>query len=484
MKQAKIPQGSVLGLSYDGRRDSAVAVAAPDGTLVYACSLERISRKKQDGSWPGILLKEMPLDALSGVALAGEEFLAKEAAAQSFLEALSVPVYWIDPFLCHAQASFWSSGFKEALCLIYKEEGGCFYNASEKDGVKFLETFDFKQEDNLCHYYAGVTESLGYVPYRHEGKVMGLAAFGGAGENPEDRAAAAQVVLEEKIKAHLERARQKGWAGDALCLSGSLFSNVKLNQKIKTFFQNLFVFPAMSADGAAYGAALDVLARRGSLKSVPLSTMALGPSFDEAEIVASLKAAGASYEVLEKEKAAEKIASLLAAQKSVGFFGGPLEFGPRALGQRSILASALNKDIHQTLNEKLHRTSFMPFAPVTRIEDAAFCYTDLEGCLLTAEYMTMTTACAPFMQERCPAAVHVDGTARPQLLRREKNPLLHDILTRFQEKTGSPALINTSFNMHEEPIVCSPSDAMKTFKAARLDALFFSDCLILIRAAS
>ena len=148
-----------------------------------------------------------------------------------------------------------------------------------------------------------------------------------------------------------------------------------------------------------------------------------------------------------------------------------MEYGPRALGNRSILYHGREPKVNQWLNKRLGRTEFMPFAPVTLWEARHRCYHGLSGGEHAAEFMTLTFDCTDFMKQHCPAAVHVDGTARPQLVRREVNPEYHQILVEHERLSGSPSLINTSFNMHEEPIVCSPTDALRAFLDGRIDGL-------------
>jgi carbamoyltransferase len=148
-----------------------------------------------------------------------------------------------------------------------------------------------------------------------------------------------------------------------------------------------------------------------------------------------------------------------------------MEYGPRALGNRTILYHAREPEVNQWLNKRLGRTEFMPFAPVTLWEAREKCYVNLEGAEHAAEFMTITFDCTEFMRTNCPAAVHVDGTARPQLIRREVNPEYHAILSAYEKLSGIPCLINTSFNMHEEPIVCSPRDAVRAFLLGHLDGL-------------
>ena len=165
------------------------------------------------------------------------------------------------------------------------------------------------------------------------------------------------------------------------------------------------------------------------------------------------------------------LALLLVTTAVVARFNGRMEFGPRALGNRSILYHCSDASVNEWLNKRLDRTEFMPFAPATRIEDIHDSFQNMAGCEHAAEFMTITFDCTDYMREHCPAAVHVDGTARPQLIRREVNPGYYDIVAEYEKLSGIPCLINTSFNMHEEPIVCSPEDGIRAFLQGRIDGL-------------
>jgi carbamoyltransferase len=194
-----------------------------------------------------------------------------------------------------------------------------------------------------------------------------------------------------------------------------------------------------------------------------------GPSYSQAEIRAEIDKAGLAF--AEPADLVEEVAKRIHAGEVIGRFGGRMEYGPRALGNRSILYHAKEPDVNQWLNQRLGRTEFMPFAPVTLWEARERCYVNIEGAEHTAEFMTMTFDCTEWMRKTCPAAVHIDGTARPQLVRREINPEYYDILKAYERLSGIPCLINTSFNMHEEPIVCSPADAVRAFLQGHLDGL-------------
>jgi carbamoyltransferase len=163
------------------------------------------------------------------------------------------------------------------------------------------------------------------------------------------------------------------------------------------------------------------------------------------------------------------VAQLLARGKVVARFSGRMEYGLRALGNRSILFHTRDREVNDWLNKRLRRSEFMPFAPVTLAGYAGECY---EASPLLTDNMRFMTVCAPCterMKRLSPGVVHIDGTARPQLVNAEENPGYHRVLSEYHSLTGVPSLINTSFNMHEEPIVCTPGDALAAFTASRLD---------------
>lgn len=261
-----------------------------------------------------------------------------------------------------------------------------------------------------------------------------------------------------------------GWTHENICLAGGLFANVKINQRvIESGYQKLFVAPAMTDDGTALGAAWHALSGKPEFND-EFKTVYLGPSYKTSQIEEALISAEVQFERL--SNSTDTIADLLVDDQVVAVFQGGMEFGPRALGNRSVLASAARCDINESLNNRLSRTEFMPFAPVTRLEDAAECYSNIESVAYSAQFMTVTVNCSEKMMSDCPAVVHVDGTARPQLVSSEGNPFIYGVLTRYAEKTDRLAFVNTSFNRHEEPIVCSPQDALKGFFESGLDYLY------------
>ncbi|MGK0173399.1 MAG: carbamoyltransferase [Gammaproteobacteria bacterium] len=403
----------------------------------------------------------------------------------------------------HAANAFLVSGFDRALIMTLDGYGtGLAGSVSIGEGreIKRLQNLQFPF--SLGSFYERVTSALGYKPDRHAGKIVGLAAYGdpkimsdvlmqrikhtGAEFEIEqnlnyffdqylasqftmiDMAAAYQHVLEVVVQQLVEYWAEKTGLS-TIVLSGGVTANVKMNQRIHEAkgIESIFVYPNMGDGGCGTGLAL--LASQGEHERVALDNAYHGPDFTEQEIEAALKAHNVSYE--RPSHLAARVAELINNGKVVARFDGRMEYGPRALGNRSILYHAKNPEVNQWLNHRLGRTEFMPFAPVTLWEDRFECYLNLAGAEHTAQFMTITFDCTDWMRENCPAAVHVDGTARPQLVRREVNAGYYDILSEYKKLSGSPTLINTSFNMHEEPIVCTPADAVRAFLDGRLDCL-------------
>ena len=414
--------------------------------------------------------------------------------------------------LCHAANAFYMSGYEEALVLTLDGYGsgncGAVYRAN-RNGLEKLHEFPFP--NSLGQYYEHVTSALGFRPGRHEGKIVGLAAYG----DPEilgpslrarfegmeegdirmkcamncyysrmlaqrylkrDIAAAYQAVLEEVVQQVASYwVRQTGLGN--ICLSGGVNANVKLNQRIRECdgVDSVFVYPNMGDGGCATGAAL-LLFPAQELVGQSLNHVYHGPSYRPEEIRAALDAEHLEYtyhDAIECE-----IAKRLAQDQIVARFDGRMEYGPRALGNRSILYPAQDPAVNLWLNHQLGRTEFMPFAPAAMREYADELFHNVAGCEKTAEFMTITFDCTEKMKKSCPAAVHVDGTARPQLVSPTTNAGFYAILKEYEKLTGIPALINTSFNMHEEPIVCSPGDAVRAFLAGRIDYLAIGDFLV------
>jgi carbamoyltransferase len=187
---------------------------------------------------------------------------------------------------------------------------------------------------------------------------------------------------------------------------------------------------------------------------------------------------GLQPEATKEEAIEERIAGLLAEGYVVARADGRMEYGPRALGNRSILYQPTDRSVNDWLNKNLSRTEFMPFAPSVLFEEGDRLFLDLGGAEHATEFMTITKHCSPWMQRHMTGVVHLDGTARPHLVRRSCNKAFYDIISAFHRRTGLPGVINTSFNMHEEPIVSSVDDCVRAFLLGNLDYLAIGDQLV------
>lgn len=431
---------------------------------------------------------------------------------------LECPIEFVDHHRCHAASAYFTQPEDDCIVLTKDCHGdGLSGSISVASEGKLRRIVTFRATDSLGSFYAAVTNHLGFQHHRHEGKVTGLAAYGDAtvvdadvrrmisydpatrritnhlGRNQfisiarigrffsrsysrEDIAAAAQNHLERTVLDVLKSVLADTGKRKVL-LAGGVFGNVKLNQRINELpdVDYMFVHPAMGDEGLPVGAALASSAARGVFRLQRIDDVFWGPAYTEKEIEGQLAASGFYFQRLANIEA--RIAELLAQQKIVARFDGRLEYGPRALGNRSILFHAGDPTVNDWLNKALQRSEFMPFAPATLSARAADCYRNLSSAAYAAEFMTVCFDCVPAFSERCPAVVHVDGTARPQLVT-DANPGFAKILKEYEGRTGLATVINTSFNIHEEPIVCTPQDALRAFATAALDYLALGNYLV------
>lgn len=424
--------------------------------------------------------------------------------------------------LAHALTALFHTDWTDAV--LYTADGGgdrIFCSARELHAGGLREVFGATAESlafrrtqdvrgSLAQLYAATTRALGFVPLRHEGKVLGLAAFGkprfadmflqayrvdeagsisgstsrrrlrrelarlAAREPREDVAASVQVAVEE-IALGAVRNLMRNAKSRRLGVAGGLFANVRLNQRIaeECEVDELFVYPAMSDQGEAAGGVLQFLLERDGLprwldRRERLQTVYLGRDYTAAADQIHREAGAVARSGGDVAAAAARLVHEGAA---VATYLGRMEYGPRALGARTILARATARSINDSLNQRLSRTEFMPFAPVISAERADEVFELPAGLRYSAEFMTATCRVRPEWRDRIPAVVHVDGTARPQIVRRDQNPVYYDILQEYEKLSGLPVLINTSFNAHEEPIINTPGECATALMADRVDAV-------------
>ena len=232
----------------------------------------------------------------------------------------------------------------------------------------------------------------------------------------------------------------------------------------------------MGDGGLSVGSA--ILCHKKYKKILPkkVKNMYLGPKYSNSFVLSSIKKNKLKY--LKLIKPEKFVAKKLHEGKVVACFQGRMEFGPRALGNRSILVNACDKSVNDWLNKKLKRTEFMPFAPITLNKYSNKMYKNFKAKATASNFMTVTTECTKKAIEISPAAVHIDNTARPQIISKNTNLKIYNVLKEYFKISKIPNLINTSFNVHEEPIVCSPFDAIRAFKSSNLDYLYIEDYII------
>jgi len=434
---------------------------------------------------------------------------------------------------CHAAKAFWLSPHDEALVLIVDGSGDCECTTLWHGKEKQLELLhEITIPHSLGWFYAAITELLGFRAYDGEYKVMGLAAYGREnldfrskleevlrpGENGwdyelpprfihhgkhtysdrftdelaehldfeprqgpaplepihEDLAFEAQRILEETVIRLVTHWQQETGLTN-LCIAGGVGLNVKLNSKLHKaeLFERVWPFPIPNDSGTSIGAAVGVHHRLTGERPERLEHVYLGPGYTDEQVETQIRGCGYAYR--DCDDIAEAAAELLAEGKVVGWMQGRLEGGPRALGGRSILADPRSVEARDRVNSAIKfREYWRPFCPSMTAESA-------ERFLQRAEdapYMILAFDATEEAKQLIPGVVHVDHTARVQTVTHETNPRYHDLLKAFERRTGVPVLLNTSFNIKGEAIVCSPRDAFRTFWSTGIDALAVGRFLI------
>jgi carbamoyltransferase len=430
------------------------------------------------------------------------------------------PYQWhfVEHHIAHAASAFHASPFAQAAILTLDgrgEKATTSYSMGEGNQLRWLGQVNFPHSLGLL--YEQVTEYLGFLPSSDEYKVMALASFGkprylslfreivqlGAGgqytirplkledefgparvkggpleQRHYDIAHSLQLVLEETALQLVQ------WLYDTtqaenLCMAGGVALNCVMNAQIRDRgpFKQMWVQPAAGDAGTAMGAALwiDALERReqgDNERRYCMEHAFLGPAYGDDEIEQFLRWSKLPYRRL--TDVAAEAAEILVQDKVIGWFQHRLEYGPRALGARSILASPLSPSMQARLNEIKDREDFRPVAPVVLEEEVANWFAN--GSV--SPFMLFVYDVLPEKADIIPAVRHVDGTARIQTINRQQHRLYYDLIKAFQARTGVPVLVNTSFNTRGEPIVCTPRDAVECFWTSPLDALVIGSFLL------
>lgn len=430
------------------------------------------------------------------------------------------PFEWhcVEHHLSHEASAFLAAPFQRCAVLTMDGRGekattsyGVF------DGHQYRRIKQVNLPNSLGLLYERVTRYLGFLHSSDEYKVMALASFGKPAymdamrrlvryvdngdyevesidlvslfgparerggpleQRHYDIAHSLQAMLEEVVL-HMVQWLAHTTGEKQLAMAGGVALNCVMNAKVRDsgYFDDVWVQPAAGDAGTALGAALWTdFQQRGVRDGKAMDHAYLGPAYDEATIQALLDEAQLPYRRL--NDVAADTAALLADNRIIGWFQGRMEFGPRALGARSILASPIDPGMQQRLNRIKDREDFRPVAPAVLEEKAHEWFTARKPGRLHAPFMLFVYDVAPGREEAILAVRHVDGTARVQTVNADQHPLYHKLLTAFDRLTGVPVLVNTSFNTRGKPIVCSPRDALECFWTSPLDALVIGPFLL------
>ncbi len=518
----------ILGI-HDGHNASACLIDDEKNINIdYAISEERFTRKKNQRGFPkhsiDYILNELNenkeknstvnMIAVGGMFRKGNRL----KALKNFQKNMNIPLLYFNHHLCHASL-YALSNFKE--CLIITMDGGgdslsSTVSIGSKKGIEVISQSDIV--DSVGDFYASITELLGFKPMEDEGKVMSLSSnycnedididlkiidydkniksfknYLGVVGNEATKALKkifnlknlnindfdskiliskyAQKTLENVVLKMIKDFSEETGI-ENIVFSGGVSQNVKLNKKIMENY-NLYVPPFMGDEGLSIGASLLFRKEFVNLKNTYLGYEIKNENIEDMLKLDVLKKNKNKYKItyLEEKEIPEVIGNLLISNKIICICRNRMEFGPRALGNRSIIALP-NKENAKKINKMLKRSEFMPFAPT-------MLYEHIEDYLINptySPYMTLLFDVREDVKNKIEGVVHVDNTARVQTLKREFNKTYYDIINYVYENVNIPTVLNTSFNLHGEPIVCTEYNALKSFKSVG-DALLLGNYL-------
>lgn len=534
----------ISGGTSAGNQDGAAALLV-DGALVAAAEEERFTGIKfANGLLPKQAIRYclrqagLKIEDLDAVAFPGATYIGIRDTLRRFFEynfGHAPAIELVDHHLAHAACAYFASGWDEALVLTADFSGdgkSTTVSAARHGNIALL--LEKRKPDSLGVFYSAVTQYLGFLKDSDEYKVMGMAAYGrprfdldhvlevtsdgyrlheeflqgvvagrpaptkqerlfdafplppaarlplGLIESEHfDVAASAQQQLERavlRLVEHYGRTQRL----TRVCLAGGVALNCLMNQKIREHaaVEAVYVPPVASDAGLSLGAAYLSAHAHGN-RPAPLAHAYWGPAYGDAEIQVVLDRAQAEYR--STADPAGVAAELLSQGKVIGWFQGRMEFGPRALGNRSILADPRVANMQDIINHKVKfREEFRPIAPSVLHEVGGDWFRDYRD----SPYMTQTFAVTPAAKERIPAVVHADGTARLQSVHRATNPLYAELIVRFAAKSGVPLVVNTSLNAYNDPLACEPHQALRTYFATGMDALVIGNFVLQKRAVT
>lgn len=429
---------------------------------------------------------------------------------------------------CHALGAYYFSGFEEdCLNIVLDGAGfgasGKYYLGKNGELSLISEISGVGEEGSMASlglFYSIVTDFLEFKRVKDEGKVVGMSSHGKFNQNyydlfydlirgegyhtrfisldqmaktlnqnfynliggrywkneKQDLAYNAQLAFENRIVEIVESLHSEFPFARKLVLSGGVFANIKVNKRLNDldWVDEVFVMPPMSDEGISVGSCIGAYRKMNSdFRPRKIQNVFWGSSFSSDEVISQWD----DRKFMVKKYVVSDVAKSLSEGKIIGFFQDGYEHGPRALGNRSILAHPGLNSTYKKVNDRLQRNDFMPFAPSVLFEKAQEIF-ECSKSNYTGEFMTMLYDTKPDWIDRIPAVVHpIDKTARAQIVKFENNPKFHEVINEFYLLTGIPLLLNTSFNVHEEPIVCKPSEAFAHLETGIVDELVIGNLI-------